>query len=76
MPQGAARWTTRAGGGPGGGLAKDAEQCREVEVSASGRSSSVLDGMKAGASHERHHSTVRDEDREVVHRRSARTPAR
>jgi hypothetical protein len=41
MPQGAARWTTRAGGGPAGGLAKDTEQCRMVELSASGSSSSI-----------------------------------
>ena len=29
--------------------------------------------MKDGESHERHHSTVRNEDCDVVHRRSART---
>jgi hypothetical protein len=44
MPQGAARWTTRAGGGPAGGLAKDTEQCRMVGLSASGSSSSIQDG--------------------------------
>ncbi len=38
MPQGAARWTTRAGGGPAGGLAKDTEQCSSSIQEDEGRS--------------------------------------
>jgi hypothetical protein len=72
MPQGAARWTTRAGGGLAGGLVKDTEQCREVELSAM----AVLEAFwtdEGGAPYERHHSTSRGDDCVAVLPRSAKS---